>query len=551
MVDAVQPLDNFSLRRREEVAMRLAVATGDIDRARQAAERLFGLRLETETQITLSGQMHQLGLHELAEAVLGRARRRAGNKATALVGLMLQYQRQQKLDQAVQVAMQILRSTTASRQSASASLLAEDPEAARTAAITVLARSGRLTQLIDRANEQLAKTPNAVQVHQALADYYTAARQPAKARAELARIVELRPEDVDMRLRVAGQLVQDGQADAAIEQYRATFKKDPSQLGRIGLGLLQSAFRQAGKPAELLRLFEESDLRSTLAPRGFERIIVDVPDDTAGNERVVSLFRKLWAAFPEGHTQLLAYTGRDAVWQMSEIYDYAREAIIPRPPVPDSYLYWYPFRTAEFHANVTRRPAGPRPRDCSTWRRVGTNWINWPARSRRPARGSPTGPPAMSSWRWPVVAPDGTRTSSGSSRGAREPQEGPDRLIYHIRMVRRLGLGLELEGRDQTRDLALTVYADSMDNPYAFLQFRLATDKVPHRRLERIYISKGQYEEARRALLEVAPRQKVPDSYSELTFKLYRARHLTGRPHPGPNSDTAAMPYRCTAKRSS
>ena len=43
--------------------------------------------------------MHQLGLHELAEAVLGRARRRAGNKATALVALMLQYQRQGKNDE--------------------------------------------------------------------------------------------------------------------------------------------------------------------------------------------------------------------------------------------------------------------------------------------------------------------------------------------------------------------------------------------------------------------------------------------------------------------
>ncbi len=80
--------------RREELALRVAVRTGNIDRARQAAERLFGLRLDTDTQIALSGQMHQLGLHELAEALLGRARRRAGNKASALVGLMLQYQRQ-------------------------------------------------------------------------------------------------------------------------------------------------------------------------------------------------------------------------------------------------------------------------------------------------------------------------------------------------------------------------------------------------------------------------------------------------------------------------
>ena len=58
---------------------------GSGGRARHAAERLFGLRLDTDTQIRLADQMHQLGLHELAEAVLGRARRRAGNKATALV----------------------------------------------------------------------------------------------------------------------------------------------------------------------------------------------------------------------------------------------------------------------------------------------------------------------------------------------------------------------------------------------------------------------------------------------------------------------------------
>ena len=113
LVDGFTPRDNAGMRRREEQALRLAIATGNLDRARQAAERLFGLRLDTDTQVRLAGQMHQLGLHELAEAVLGRARRRAGNKASALVGLMLQYQRQDKVDAAVQAALQILQSTTA------------------------------------------------------------------------------------------------------------------------------------------------------------------------------------------------------------------------------------------------------------------------------------------------------------------------------------------------------------------------------------------------------------------------------------------------------
>ncbi len=75
LADAVQPLDNATMKRREELALRVSVLTGNMDRARQAAERLFGLRLDTDTQVRLAGQMHQLGLHELAEAVLGRARR--------------------------------------------------------------------------------------------------------------------------------------------------------------------------------------------------------------------------------------------------------------------------------------------------------------------------------------------------------------------------------------------------------------------------------------------------------------------------------------------
>jgi tetratricopeptide (TPR) repeat protein len=524
LIDAVQPLDNFSLRRREEVALRVAVNTGNIGRARQAAERLFGLRLETDTQITVSGQMHQLGLHEMAEAMLGRARRRAGNKATALVGLMLQYQRQQKLDEAVQVAMQILRSTTANRQSASLSILAEDPDSARASAITVLARSGRLPQLIERANEQLKKTPNAVQVHQALADYYSASRQPARARAELARIVELRPEDVELRIRVAGQLVQDGQADAAIEQYRSVIKKDPSQLARISWVRLQAAFRQAGKSAELLRLFEESDLRSIAAPRSFDRIIIDVPNDAGGNERVASLFRKAWAAFPEGRTELIAYAGRDAIWQMNEIYDYAREAIIPKVPLPDSYLYWYPFRppSSTRLSLETLQTAASRLLDLAERR----DQLDQLAGEIEAARKRITG------WTAGDVLLAMVRCRAGRyeevkrlvPRALENLKKDPIASTSTYAWYAAWALGLELERRDETRDLALTVYADSLENPYAFLQFSLVSDQVPYRRLVHLYISEGRPEEARRVLLRVALREKkFPDSYAEQFVKLYRA----------------------------
>ena len=109
VADSFEPLDQKAMKRREVLAIRLAVVTGDVARARKAAERLFGLRLDADTQVQLASQMHQLGMHELAEAVLGRARRRAGGNLGAIVSLMLQYQRQGKADVAVQVANQVLR----------------------------------------------------------------------------------------------------------------------------------------------------------------------------------------------------------------------------------------------------------------------------------------------------------------------------------------------------------------------------------------------------------------------------------------------------------
>jgi predicted Zn-dependent protease len=109
LLDSVTPLDTQMMQRREEAALRLAERTGNLDRARQAADRLFGLRLDPEKQVELAAKMHRLGLPQMAEAVLGRAPRQAGNKTATLVQLMTQYQTQNQSDLAVQIARQLLR----------------------------------------------------------------------------------------------------------------------------------------------------------------------------------------------------------------------------------------------------------------------------------------------------------------------------------------------------------------------------------------------------------------------------------------------------------
>jgi lipopolysaccharide biosynthesis regulator YciM len=224
--------------------------------------------------------------------MLGRARRRAGNKATALVGLMLQYQRQGKLDVAVQVASQILRSTTATRQTSANVYYAENPDASRAAAIGVLARSGRLPQLIAQASAQLEKNPNAVGAHQALADYYKAAGQRDKARAELAKIVELRPDDANLRLQIAQQLMQEGQAAAAVEHYKILLKREPAVLGR-NIRQVQNVFQQAGKTQDLLDLLDQIDLRQFGQPYVIFNMISNMIHDERTSARAVSLLKRM------------------------------------------------------------------------------------------------------------------------------------------------------------------------------------------------------------------------------------------------------------------
>ena len=43
------------------------------------------------------------------------------------------------------------------------------------------------------------------------------------------------------------------------------------------------------------------------------------------------LFRKAWEAFPDDRSYMFGYVRDDEIWQMPEMYDYAREALIPKP----------------------------------------------------------------------------------------------------------------------------------------------------------------------------------------------------------------------------
>jgi hypothetical protein len=70
IVESIAPRDQKLVQQREIMALQLAERLGDVDRARQAAERLFGLRLDNDSQLGLVDRMRRLGLAEMAEAVI-------------------------------------------------------------------------------------------------------------------------------------------------------------------------------------------------------------------------------------------------------------------------------------------------------------------------------------------------------------------------------------------------------------------------------------------------------------------------------------------------
>ena len=326
VADSVEPLDQRTMQRRELLALRLSVLAGNVERARKAAERLFGLRLDSATQVDLATQMNQLGMHDLADAVLARARRRAGGNSAALVALMLQYQRQGKTDTAVQVAGQVLRQGGGVRQYTP---YYEENDQARVEALQVFARSGKLKELIARAEAQLAASPTSQQALQALVDYYQADNQREKVKETYRRLAKLRPDDAKLRFQIGLQLARNGAAAEAIEHFKAAVPKDPTLIFNA-YSDVQNAFQLAKKTDELVKLYESVDFKGfNNNPSAVINLTQQLFQDEKTREQALTLFRKAWKDMPAARVSLIGRIYNDEVWKLPEIYDYAREAILP------------------------------------------------------------------------------------------------------------------------------------------------------------------------------------------------------------------------------
>jgi len=326
VVDSIEAVDQDATRRREWLALRLAVQSARPERARQAAERLFGLRLDSSTQVQLAAQMQQLGMGELADSVLARARRQVGNNAEGLLDLMDQYRRQGNVDAAVQIALQVLRR---SLSQAATRIGGDDPD--QKLAIEVLAGSGKLGEMIERVEGQVRQSPRSLTLQQTLAAYYQAAGRLDKLRATNEAIIALRPDDIPLRMQAAGQLAASGDVPAALAHYRSAFKIDPSAFSNYSRSII-AALQQAGRIDDLVKLLDEVGLKSFDSPILVRRLIQTLMADPKTLDHGLKLVVKGVEAYPDDAATLLdAAVTVASFWDRPDAYELARAAVLPRP----------------------------------------------------------------------------------------------------------------------------------------------------------------------------------------------------------------------------
>ena len=332
LLETIDTVDQNMLQQRELLALQLAAKTGNVGRAKQAAERLFGLRLDSKTQITLSTHLKNFGMHEMADALLSRTRHSSGNDVSTLTALMTRYDDDENTDVANQIAHQILRQSANMAPSRTTTSV----RTAREAAVAVLSKSGQLQKLIQRVQDQLARSPQSVRLHQTLSQYYKAAGRTADA----ARIDELlkamAPQNIDTLVKLAQQLERSRKYAEASEKYLEVLHRDVQRFTQNYYQYLRT-FQQAGKLPELADVLLASDIRK-LNNNYFvvnETLEYLFRESTRGRgaierEKGLELFAAAWKAFPNNRTFMLSNIRDQSIWELPVMFDYVREGMVPR-----------------------------------------------------------------------------------------------------------------------------------------------------------------------------------------------------------------------------
>ncbi len=234
----------------QQLLLKAARSVGDTEAARAAALRLFNMRLPAGEELELAAAMHELGLSGKAEQLEQRVKTLSQNDFHQLVQLMQKQQSRGAKKEAAALAKQVLRQMTNATT---------NEEYIRDSALRVLKDSGDLDELIASTEKQLASNPNSVRVLTDLWNYYMAKGDAAKATARAEQVLNLRPNDMGLRMQYAISLCRNQKNDAAMKQFRIILDKEPSALFGNNMYQVLNAFRNAKRLDEFTQLIAKAD----------------------------------------------------------------------------------------------------------------------------------------------------------------------------------------------------------------------------------------------------------------------------------------------------
>ena len=314
----------------------LAERLGDRDRAMKAAERLFGLRIDTATQMSLVDSMRRLGLTELSDAILARAEKRVGNQAASMATLMMQMQGQGKPAQAKQLAYSILNKTkpvivTGSR-ARSVSSSGNTDVAARQQALQLLFQSGELKELVGKLDAQLEKSPTSMVLYDRLIEANTMMGNKDKSLELLKRAAEKNPQSPVMRMRLASTLASSGKAKEACDQYLELIKTDLRVLSN-DFYEIQNIFRQANRQKELTAAISRQNIKSISQPYYIINLVSETLRTNPKDEGALELVERAFTAFPQYQSQLVSQLNGARVWDDEKLFSLIKRSFAPPPSI--------------------------------------------------------------------------------------------------------------------------------------------------------------------------------------------------------------------------
>ena len=332
-LEAIPALDQPALIRKEQLALSIAERLGDRQRAKSAAERLFSLRLDANTQMGLMESMRRLGLSELADAILARAEKRVGNQVSGMATLMMQLQGQGKTAQAKQLAFSVLNKTKpvlvpVGRMGRNFSSQAGGDSQMRQQALQLLSTTGELSALATKLEAQIERSPESLALYQKLIEIYDASGKKDKSTAVLKLAIERNPNSTAMRLRMASLLAAEGKTKEACDQYLPVIKSDFRMVSN-DFYEIQNQFRQAGRTKELAEVIREQNFKQLNQPYYVINLISELLNKDDKDEVALNLAERAFDAFPQYRSNLISQMRSGKVWERERMFALIRRNFTP------------------------------------------------------------------------------------------------------------------------------------------------------------------------------------------------------------------------------